>query len=262
MTDWTPYTPPSAAPSDLQCVTTWRGPVAGTYPLRAYWAGTDGTLWRSSTDPHDDFVQMLTDGATVTRIAVDDRETIYGINSSGKPVQFGNDSWVSLDLGDHSEQYVMVDVAVATKDDTVWYVAREGQYYVHGTNITLDGSRSLPLKAVAPMKAPDSSGSNSVGQAWGVIGWGGLALSDANAWVFKTGGNSMISDVAAVSTSVSYAWLLKDDGSVWATTTGYSGDRVGSGFTAKSICGGQGDYCFAVGTDGKPYRTTDPNPLA
>ena len=35
-----------------------------------------------------------------------------------------------------------------------------------------------------------------------------------------------------------------------------------SGFTAKSICGGQGDYCFAVGTDGKPYRTTDPNPLA
>ena len=25
-----------------------------------------------------------------------------------------------------------------------------------------------------------------------------------------------------------------------------------SGFTAKSICGGQGDYCFAVGTDGKP----------
>jgi hypothetical protein len=262
MTDWTPYTPPSAAPSDLQCVTTWRGPVAGTYPLRAYWAGTDGTLWRSSTDPHDDFVQMLTDGATVTRIAVDDRETIYGIDSSGKPVQFGNDSWVSLDLGDHSEQYVMVDVAVATKDDTVWYVAREGQYYVHGTNITLDGSRSLPLKAVAPMKAPDSSGSNSVGQAWGVIGWGGLALSDANAWVFKTGGNSMISDVAAVSTSVSYAWLLKDDGSVWATTTGYSGDRVGSGFTAKSICGGQGDYCFAVGTDGKPYRTTDPNPLA
>jgi hypothetical protein len=70
----------------------------------------------------------------------------------------------------------------------------------------------------------------------------------------------MISDVAAVSTSVSYAWLLKTDGSVWATISGYDGNRVGSSFTAKSICGGQGDYCFAVGTDGKPYCMTDPNP--
>ena len=134
---------------------------------------------------------------------VDDRETIYGINSSGKPVQYGNEGWTSLDLGDNSEQYVMIDVAVAVKDDTVWFVAREGQYYVHGTNITVDGFRTQPLKAVAPMKAPDSSGSNSVGQAWGVIGWGGLAYSDADAWVFKTGDTSMISDVVDVSTSVS-----------------------------------------------------------
>jgi hypothetical protein len=89
---------------------------------------------------------MFTDATTVTRIAVDDRETIYGINSSGKPVQFGDDSWVSLDLGDFSEQYVMIDVAVAL-DDTVWYVAREGQYYIHGTNITFDGSRSLSNKS-------------------------------------------------------------------------------------------------------------------
>ena len=178
-------------------------------------------------------------------------------------MQFGNDSWVSLDLGDHSEQYVMVDVAVAL-DDTVWFVAREGQYYIYGTNIRFDGSRSLPIKAVAPMKAPDPSGSNSVGQAWGVISWGGLAYGngDGDAWVFKTGDNSMISDVVDVSTSVNYAWLLKTDGSVWATSSGYTGERVGSGFTAKSICGGQGDYCYAVGADRKPYRTTDPNPLA
>ena len=145
MTDWSPYTPPSGAPSGLQCVTTWRGSVAGTYPLRAFWAGTDGTLWRSSTDPHDDFVQMLTDGAAVTRIAVDDRETIYGINSSGKPVQFGNDSWVSLDLGDHSEQYVMVDVAVAL-DDTAWFVAREGQYYIYSANNTQERSCFTPCR--------------------------------------------------------------------------------------------------------------------
>lgn len=204
---------------------------------------------------------MFTDATTVTRIAVDDRETIYGINSSGKPVQFGDDSWVSLDLGDFSEQYVMIDVAVAL-DDTVWYVAREGQYYIHGTNITFDGSRSLSIKAIAPMKAPANSGSNSVGQAWGVIGWGGLAYSSGEAWVFKNGNDSMISDVDDVSTSVGYAWLLKTDGSVWATTSGYTGERVGSTFTAKSICGGQGDYCYAVGTDGKPYRTTDPSPLA
>jgi hypothetical protein len=71
-----------------------------------------------------------------------------------------------------------------------------------------------------------------------------------------------IESVVDVSTSVSYAWLLKTDGSVWATQSGYTGERVGTTFTAKSICGGQGDYCFAVGADGKPYRTTDPNPLA
>jgi hypothetical protein len=80
-------------------------------PAGVFWAGTDGTLWRSSTEPNGDFTQMLTDGAKVTRIAVDDRETIYDINSSGKPVQFGNDSWASPDLGDHAEQYVMIDVA-------------------------------------------------------------------------------------------------------------------------------------------------------
>jgi hypothetical protein len=111
------------------------------------------------------------------------------------------------------------------------------------------------------MKAPDSSDPNSEGEAWGVIKWGGgvgqLAYNAGHAWDY----NNRISDVAAVSTSVGYAWLLKDDGSVWATTDGYSGERVGSGFTAKSICGGQGNYCFAVGTDGKPYRTTDPTPL-
>jgi hypothetical protein len=261
MTDWTPYAPPSGAPSELECVTTWRGPVAGTYSLRVYWAGTDGTLWRSSTNPHDDFAQMATDAAVVTRIAVDDRETIYGINSSGKPVQFGNDSWVSLDLGEGSEEYVMIDVAVAL-DDTVWYVASEGQYYVRGGNDTQLKEGWFALQAVAPMKAPDPNDPSSEGQAWGVIKTFGLAFNAGNAWVYNNGTSDTIRDVAAVSTSVGYAWLLKTDGSVWATTSGYSGKRVGSTFTATSICGGQGDYCFAVGNDGKPYRTTDPNPLA
>jgi hypothetical protein len=260
MTDFAPYTPPSGAPSDLQCVTTWRGGIAGTSPAGVFWAGTDGTLWRSSTDPDGDFTQMLTDGATVTRIAVDDRETIYGINSSGKPVQFGNDSWVSLDLGDHSEQYVMIDVAVAL-DDTAWYVAKEGQYYVHGGNNTQEKELDYALQAVAPMKAPDPNDPNSEGEAWGVLGSFGLAYNAGHAWVYNDGKRDTIRDVVAVSTSVSYAWLLKTDGSVWATISGYDGKGVGSSFTAKSICGGQGDYCFAVGADGKPYRTTDPNPL-
>jgi hypothetical protein len=265
MTNWALYTSPSGIPSGLQCVTTWRGTEAGTGPLGVFWAGTDGTLWRSSTDPHSDFVQMHTDATTVTRIGVDDRETIYGINSSGKPVQFGNDSWVSVDLGAGSAEYVMVDVAVAL-DDTAWYVAQGGQYYVHETSATIEKELWLSLKAIAPMKAPDSSDPSSEGEAWGVIKWGGgasqLAYNAGDAWVYSNGTREMISDVAAVSTSVSYAWLLKTDGSVWATISGYDGNRVGSSFTAKSICGGQGDYCFAVGTDGKPYRTTDPNPLA
>jgi hypothetical protein len=260
-TEWAPYTSPSGAPSGLQCVTTWRGTEAGTGPLGVFWAGTDGTLWRSSTDPHSEFVQLHTDATTVTRIAVDDRETIYGINSSGKPVQFGNNSWVSVDLGPGSAQYVMVDVAVAL-DDTAWYVAREGQYYIHGGNTTQEKELSYALQAVAPMKAPDPNDPNSEGQAWGVLGSFGLAYNAGDAWVYNTGGTNTIRGVVAVSTSVGYAWLLKEDGSVWATTSGYSGERVGSGFTAKNICGGVGNYCFAVGTDGKPYRTTNPTPLA
>ena len=144
MTDWMPYSQAGSL-STLQCVTTWRGSEAGTYPLNVLWAGTDGTLWQSTTDPHSEFAQMFTDADTVvTHMAVDDRGTIYGINSSGKPVQYGNDAWISLDLGDNSEQYVMVDVAVATKDDTVWFVAREGQYYVHGTNITMTDPARCP----------------------------------------------------------------------------------------------------------------------
>jgi hypothetical protein len=173
-TEWAPYTSPSGAPSGLQCVTTWRGPEAGTGSLGVFWAGTDGTLWRSSTDPHSDFVQMQTDATTVTRIGVDDRETIYGINSSGKPVQFGNESWVSVDLGPGSAEYVMVDVAVAL-DDTAWYVAQGGQYYVHETSTTIEKELMLSLKAIAPMKAPDSSDPSSEGEAWGVIKWGGGA---------------------------------------------------------------------------------------
>ena len=89
MTDWMPYSQAGSL-STLQCVTTWRGSEAGTYPLNVLWAGTDGTLWQSTTDPHSEFAQMFTDADTVvTHMAVDDRGTIYGINSSGKPVQYG-----------------------------------------------------------------------------------------------------------------------------------------------------------------------------
>jgi hypothetical protein len=259
MTDWAPYPSSSGAPSGLQCVTTWRGPGAGTFPLGVFWAGTDGTLWRSSTHPGDDFVQMFTDGATVTRIAVDDTETIYGINSSGKPVKFGNESWLTLS-GNHFERYVMVDVAVAL-DDSPWFVATEGQYYIYSPGSTQEIELEFALRAVAPIKAPDPNDPNSEGEAWGVLGSFGLAHNAGDAWVYNNGQSDTIRDVVDVSTSVNYQWLLKTDGSVWATTTGYSGERVGSSFTAKSICGGQGDFCFAVGTDGKPYRTTDSTPL-
>jgi hypothetical protein len=79
--------------------------------------------------------------------------------------------------------------------------------------------------------------------------------------VFNNGETNMISGVADVSTSVTYAWLLKTDRTVWATKSGYTGQRVGTTFTATCICGGKGDYCYAVATDGTPWCTTDPNPL-
>jgi hypothetical protein len=160
--------------------------------------------------------------------------------------------------------YIAVAVAVATDDDTAWFVMREGQYYVYGPAMTTIEILNYGFKAVAPTKAPDPSDANSVGSGWAVLGWGQLAYSagDDNGWVFKSGDSETISGLVDVSTSLSYEWLLKPDGSVWATKSGFTEQSVGTSFTAKSICGGQGDYCFAVGTDGKPYRTTDPNPLA
>ena len=48
--------------------------MLGRAHCNVFWAGTDGTLWRSTTDPHSEFVQMSTNTTVVTRIAVDDRE--------------------------------------------------------------------------------------------------------------------------------------------------------------------------------------------
>ena len=263
MTDWLPYKLPSGGLPTLQCVTTWRGYIAGTYPMQVYWAGADGSLWRSTTDPQSGFVQMSTNSVVVTGMAVDDRDTVYGINSSGKPVLYGNEAWASLDLLDNSERYIAVAVAVAPDDDTAWFVMREGQYYVYGPAMNTIEILNYGFKAVAPTKAPNPSDANSVGSGWAVLGWGQLAQSvgDDNGWVFKSGDSEMISGLVDVSTSVGYAWLLKTDGSVWATKSGFKEQSVGTNFRAKSICGGQGDYCFAVGADGKPYRTTDPTPM-
>ena len=75
--------------------------------MQVYWAGTDGSLWRSTTNPQSGFVQMSTDqSVVVTRMAVDDRDTLYGINSSGKPVVTATRAWTNLDLGDNSERYI------------------------------------------------------------------------------------------------------------------------------------------------------------
>jgi len=264
MTDWTLYTSlPSGGLPTLQCVTTWRGHSAGTYPLQTYWAGADGSLWRSTTDPHSGFVQMNTNGVVVTRMAVDDRGTIYGIDSSGKPVQYGNEAWATLDLGEGMGGYPAVNVTVATDDDTAWFVMHGGQYYVYGSAMKTIEILNYGFKAVAPTKAPDPSDSNSVGTGWAVLGWGQLAYGAGgdSGWVFKSGNSERISGLIDVSTSVGYAWLLKTDDSVWATKSGFDEQSVGTNFRAKSICGGLGDYCFAVGTDGKPYCTTDPTPM-
>jgi hypothetical protein len=178
-------------------------------------------------------------------------------------VLYGNEAWASLDLLDNSERYIAVAVAVAPDDDTAWFVMREGQYYVYGPAMNTIEILNYGFKAVAPTKAPNPSDANSVGSGWAVLGWGQLAQSvgDDNGWVFKSGDSEMISGLVDVSTSLSYEWLLKTDGSVWATKSGYEEQSVGTNFRAKSICGGQGDYCFAVGADGKPYRTTDPTPM-
>ena len=129
--------------------------------------------------------------------------------------------------------------------------------------ITADSFTDFGKGGTGGQGGQNPSDANSVGSGWAVLGSGQLANSvgDDNGWVFKSGDSEMISGLVDVSTSLSYEWLLKPDGSVWATKSGFTEQSVGTSFTAKSICGGQGDYCFAVNADGAPYRTTDPTPM-
>jgi hypothetical protein len=265
VTEWVPC-PTNSDVSTLAAVTTWRGEKY-LNGRSVYWAGTDGTLWVSYTNLDGGFSQLST-SRTMKRLAVDSSDAdvptgLYGIDSNDKPVKYSNGDWTDLDLGPGTATLKAVDVAVGTDDKAVWFVTSGGQYYVHswgGSTITEE--LLVGFIAIAPMNSPDPTDSNSVGAAWGVTKWNGLAFSAGDGWGFGEVGNYMIGDVADVSTSLSYAWLLKTDGSVWVTQDGYGRKRVGANFTATSICGSsQDDHCFAVDTYGKPWRTDDTSPM-
>lgn len=266
MTEWVRCPHPQGGLPPLAAVTTWRGEKF-LNGRSVYWAGTDGSLWVSYTNLDGGFSQLSTSRA-VTRLAVDSSDAdsptgLFGIDSSGKPVKYNNGDWTGLDLGPGTDRYKAVDVAVGTDDKAVWFVIAEGQYYVYswGGSTTAE-ELFLGFMAIAPMSSPDPTDSNSVGAAWGVTTGGQLAYSAGDCWTIGAAGNDMISGLVDVSTSLSYAWLLKKDTTVWVTQSGYSGQRVGVDFTAKSICGSsQDDHCFAVATDGTPWRTDDSRPM-
>jgi hypothetical protein len=266
VTGWVPCPHPQGDLPPLAAVTTWRGEKF-LNGRSVYWAGTDGSLWVSYTNLDGGFYQLST-SRTVTRLAVDSSDAdsptgLFGIDSSGKPVKYNNGDWIDLDLGPGTANLKAVDVAVGTDDKAVWFVVREGQYYIQswGGSTTTE-ELFFGFMAIAPMTSPDPSDPNSVGAAWGVTTGGQLAYSAGDSWGIGEVGNYMLSGLVDVSTSLSYAWLLQNDSSVWVTQSGYSHKRVGVDFTAKSICGSsQDDHCFAVSTDGTPWRTDDSTPM-
>ena len=265
MTEWVPC-PTQGDVSTLAAVTTWRGEKF-LNGRSVYWAGTDGTLWVSYTNLDGGFSQLST-SRTMKRLAVDSSDAdvptgLYGIDSNDKPVKYNHGDWTDLDLGPGTASRKAVDVAVSTDDKSVWYVIAEGQYYAWPFGGTvIPKFLLLGFMAIAPMSAPDPNDPNSTGAAWGVTTGGQLAFSSGESWGIGQVGNYMISGLSDVSTSLSYAWLLKPDGSVWVTQDGYGSQRVGAHFTAKSICGSsQDDHCFAVDTDGNPWRTDDSSPM-
>ena len=178
-------------------------------------------------------------------------------------MKYSNGDWTDLDLGPGTGSHKAVDVAVSTDDKAAWFVISEGQYYVYSFDGTITPEfLFLGFMAIAPMTVPDPSKPNSVGAAWGVTTGKQLAFNGGGGWDIGEPGRYRINDVVDVSTSLSYAWLLKTDASVWVTQDGYGGQRVGVDFTAKSICGSsQDDHCFAVAADGTPWRTDDSTPM-
>ncbi|HUB56350.1 MAG TPA: hypothetical protein VMB04_14430 [Mycobacterium sp.] len=265
VTEWTPCPSQVKLPT-FAAVTTWRGEKF-LNGRSVYWAGTDGTLWVSYDNLHGGFYQLST-SRTVTRLAVDSSDAdsptgLFGIDASGKPVKYSNGDWTDLNLGPGTDRHKAVDVAVSTDDKAAWFVTSEGQYYVYSFDGTvIPEELFLGFKAIAPMNVPDPNKPNSVGAAWGVTTGGQLAFNGGGGWLIGEAGNDYMSDLADVSTSLSYAWLLKNDATVWVTQSGYAGQRVGVDFTAKDICGSsQDDHCFAVAADGTPWRTNDSSPM-
>jgi hypothetical protein len=265
VTEWIPCPHPQGDLPRLAAVTTWRGEKF-LNGRSVYWAGTDGSLWVSYTNLDGGFSQLSTSRA-VTRLAVDSSDAdsptgLFGIDSSGKPVKYNNGDWTELDLGPGTDRYKAVDVAVGTDDQAVWFVMSEGQYYVYSWRVDNPEELMLGFMAIAPMNSPDLSDHKWGGAAWGVTTGKQLAYNGGDAWDIGEPGNYRINDVVDVSTSLSYGCLLKNDASVWVTQDGYAGRRVGVDFTAKSICGSsQDDHCFAVDTDGIPWRTDDSTPM-
>jgi hypothetical protein len=265
VTEWIPCPSQVELPT-LAAVTTWRGEKF-LNGRSVYWAGTDGTLWVSYTNLHGGFYQLST-SRTVTRLAVDSSDAdsptgLFGIDSSGKPVKYSNGDWTDLDLGPGTASRKAVDLAVSTDDKAAWFVISEGQYYVYSFDGTVTPEfLFLGFMAIAPMAVPDPNKPSSVGTAWAVTTGKQLAFNDGGGWDIGEPGNYRINDVVDVSTTLNYAWLLKNDASVWVTSDGYAGQRVGVDFTAKSICGSsQDDLCFAVAADGTPWRTNDSSPM-
>jgi hypothetical protein len=222
-------------------------PPIDTNKQFTYWVGTDGSLWRTKITGDREPTQVRSPG-TLTRVAVSPRLLVHCVDRYGKVwILYDNGDWWQVDIP--GETIIDVDVGM---DDSVWYVANNGRYYVWRN----DAARPqyigilLNFSCITGVAQPNLGQAN-YGNAWGIsemIGRNGLIGCD-RVW---QPGVATIQDLADLSVTTGILWMVHTDGTVWTTSDGRLQERKG-GLIARRVAACFSGIAYATGIDGRAW---------
>lgn len=217
-----------------------------------YWVGTDGSLWRSRIAGGPDVGQVPSPGG-LTRVSVSPAMNVYCVDRYGKAwLRSDSGNWSSINIP--TETVIDVDVAL---DDSVWFVMKNGRYYVWRTgdpNPKYIGVL-LNVSCVTGIRQPDLDAAD-YGNAWAIsemIGNMGLIGCD-HIW---QPGVATIQDLADLSIAPGFLWMVHTDGSVWTTPDGRIQERKGDLIASRvSTCS---NVTYATSRDGRAWVWSEAN---
>lgn len=229
-----------AAPFDV--------PFDGVW-LPTWFIGTDGSLWR--VDLTGGSAQQVPSPGDLTRIAVSPDGSIWCADARGRLWTMRGETWSEVNVFTEKVK----DLAIAA-DGTVYLVMAQGRYY----SILPDGLPFyhgvwVPIEAITGIGRPNAD--HPYGQAWGVSALSGPGAlwhcSTINGW-----SPTNIRDVAHLSLGQDGTlWLVKTNGTIWATHDGGATQvRVG-GKGATRIAGGFHVGPWSVSWDGGAWLLED-----